>query len=114
MRSGYLFSGSFLLGHPSDLNFFFFKSKYSQLTIVVLVAGIEQSESNIYIYISFQNLFHYGFLQGIEYSSLSYKLVFVVYLFYIQWCVSPSVTIGLFYVCESICILKISLFISLF
>ena len=42
------------------------------------------------IYVIFHILFHYGVLQDIEYSSMSYKWDFVVYLFYVQQCVSAN------------------------
>ena len=41
---------------------------------VVLVSGVEQSDSVIYIHILFHILFHYGLLQDIEYSSLCYTV----------------------------------------
>ena len=43
---------------------------------VVLVSGVQQSDSVIhtYIYILFPILFHYGLLQDIEYSSLCYTV----------------------------------------
>ena len=47
---------------------------------VVLISGIQQSDSvihtyiYIYIYLLFQILFHYRLLQDTEYRSLSYRL----------------------------------------
>ena len=41
---------------------------------VVLVSGVQQSDSDIHMYILFQILFHYRLLQGIEYSSLCYTV----------------------------------------
>ena len=56
---------------------------------VVLVSGVQQSDSDIYIYIYiykralFQILFPYRLLQNIEYSSLCYAVGPCFYLFYI-------------------------------
>ena len=55
----------------------FFKTEVQLIYNVVLVSGVQQSDSVVYI------LFHYRLSQDIEYSSLCYKKDLVVYLFYI-------------------------------
>ena len=49
---------------------------------VVLVYGVQQNDIHTYVYIIFNNLFHSGLLQDIEYGSLCYT-VGLVYFIYI-------------------------------
>ena len=50
-----------------------FSNEVELIYNVVLVSGVQQSDSDIYIYF-FQILFPYRFLQNIEYSSLCYTI----------------------------------------
>ena len=61
---------------------------------VVLVSGIQQSDSVIYMYLLFQILFPYKLLQDTEYSSLCYAVgaCWLPILFYIL-CVNPRLII---------------------
>ena len=86
---------------------------------VVLVSGVQQSDSVIYIYILFQVLFHYGLLQEIEQSSLCYTVGPCLSTLYTVVCICESQAPDLFlpppfpfgnhkfvfYVCESISVL---------
>ena len=86
-----------------------FKIKVQLIYYVMLVSGVQQRDSGEYIYIYtfiyiciytqiymyicmriFQIVFPYMLLKNIEYSSLCYNQVLVVYLFYIQQCVSVN------------------------
>ena len=51
----------------------FYKIEVSLTYNVVLISGVQQSDSVItYIYVLFNFIFHYGLSQDIEYSSLCY------------------------------------------
>ena len=53
------------------------KKKFIEVQLiysVVLVSGIQQSDSVIYIDVDFQILFHYRLLQDNEFSSLCYTV----------------------------------------
>ena len=61
----------------------------------MLVSSVRQSDSGVYTHarthtnthILFPILFHYMLLQDTDYSSRSYRVVLVVYLFNTQYCV---------------------------
>ena len=99
-----------MLAVPQDFFFFLFKIKVQLICNIVLVSGVQQSDSVIYPFII---LFHYRLLQDNEYSHLCYRvnpcclsILGVIYLFYISvhpilliypsYSLSPFVTISLF------------------
>ena len=47
----------------------------------MLVSGVQQSDSVIYIHILFHILFHYGLLRDIEYSSLRFTYFELLHFF---------------------------------
>ena len=72
---------SYLGVYISTLSFYFYLKKFFFIEVqliykVVLVSGIQKSDSVIhtYIYILFHILFHSGLSQDIEYSSLCYTV----------------------------------------
>ena len=69
-----------------EIIIFYFLLKYSCYQ-VVLLSGVQQSDSVIHIHISiyviFQILFHYRLLQDIEYSSRSYTVGTCLSILYI-------------------------------
>ena len=78
MRTWTSFGGHYSAYHKGQTAslFFFFLIDVELIYNVVLVSGVQQSESVIHIclYILFQILFHYRLLQDIDYSSLCYTV----------------------------------------
>ena len=62
------------IGFDASNKWYFFLIEVSLIYNVMLVSGVQQTDSVLYIYIFFQILFHYRLLQDIEYSSLCYTV----------------------------------------
>ena len=94
---------------------FFFKIEVQLIYNIMLVSGIQQSNSDTYI---FQILLHYRLLQDIEYSSLCYAVSpWCLSIFCIVVCICESYTSNLSLLASLFPLATISLFsmsVSLF